>query len=291
MAREIVISADSSGFPGRPETWKALWQSPLETSGLGGRFVGTEMFPWWGVAWTRMLLGEADKLGWPVASMHGRTGGVHEGYDWTDRVVMMGLNAMLVDTPTMIDEFGLRVPRLVIHGPEARERAMWEALVNGTGPKVNEMDVENHLHVGADGTAMAVAIGLCEMGIRAGMVFDLVHDWQSFSHVRTDARKIGIVVNNLTWTMEQARQGYIDVVHLHVPLGVNNDSLRLEIRKPLLREVARVFNSPEYDGVAGTVGVENQQGVADSIYLREGRVGEQVEWNKRILGLVAQAGL
>src|SRR3989344_418794 len=285
---KLGLSADCSGVFGRPDLWKELWNGPLESSGLKPRFAGIEFFGWFGTEWTDSLISKARTERMPLIGYHALTGGIHDAYSWINRVEMLGLNEIMVPTAVAMLKYGMEVPYILIHSPEARRMKVRKLLGTSSEKLVKFIYTENHLHIGADGTALSVAREFKDLGYESGVMFDLKHDWDGLSHVRMVSVRAERVAKNLRWVLEEALRGGIDKVGVHVPMGRNGDSLSRDVWYEILPRVGELINSPEMREVIDVVIIEDQQRFPEVIAVPWWKVEEIKAWNTRVLSVVAE---
>ncbi|MEK7091318.1 MAG: hypothetical protein AAB887_02315 [Patescibacteria group bacterium] len=183
-----AVSADSSGLlTGTPKMWQKLWGEAIDLHREG--FVGFEMFPWGWLKGTEAILKQAGELKIPMAAIHGRTGGIHDAYSWADRMILMTLNEIMPDSVSLIKNFGRRVPRILLHAPEFRNSGLIRYLADNSRV-VKDLSVENHMHIGASGTALEVALVLKRAGVEGvSLTFDLFHCGDAVNHYGNDWEK------------------------------------------------------------------------------------------------------
>lgn len=294
MAEKIRwgVSADSSGLlTGRPAMWQRLWGEAIASHKRG--FVGVEIFPWLNVDYTRSMMADAAKLGLEISGIHGRTGGIHDAYSLFGRMIMTVLNKGMVDTCELITTLGRQVPKILVHAPEIRRKDVRRLLDRQPG-LVNCIAIENHLHIGAAGTALDVALMLKRSGVNVELVFDLFHCWSAVDHLKVIRRWNEVRKQNEMLLNNVAAH---DIkVSYHLPIGPGGDGLPLEFITQrsygrFWRALAKDLERGEKDGLVGTRTIENQQVFWEAVGVFGQAVSRQVEWNKRVVTVLADCGV
>ena len=204
-----------------------------------------------------------------LEGMHLRTGGIHEAYSWKDRAILAGLNWAMVNTPEARNEnvkFAMRIkPDTFFY-------------------------IEIHKHVGAYGTSVAVARDGVMSGLKVGVMFDLWHDFESLNHHNDDAKKIKLLVSNLEWVLQQAKQENISGVGLHIPLGLS-DCLPKHNQANILYSVGKLINEPRYSKYVKHIVLENQPLPLDAISMPFWKIKQYAKENEEKLRLIRESGL
>lgn len=285
-SRSLVISADQGGIFISPKIWADLYLGSINKLGLNDCFVGTEMYPWIHPRLVESVMGEFKLLGVGLEGMHLRTGGIHEAYNWKDRVILAGLNVAMVKTTKSIELWNTDFQYMLMHSPEARQLDVKRIM-----SKYPEtlFYIENHQHIGADGTCVAIAkIGKMS-GLNLRVMLDLWHDLESFDHI-DEPKRVDFLINNLEWVLSQAQQGHISGVGLHVSLG-RTDNLSKSSWNTILTRVGKSINKPEFSQYVQHIVLENQPLHLDAISMPFWRVKQYSEENEEKLKLIKETGL
>lgn len=285
-SRSLVISADQGGIFISPKIWADLYLNSINKLDLKNHFVGTEMFPWIHPRLVESVMGEFKLLGVGLEGMHLRTGGIHEAYNWKDRVILAGLNVAMVKTTKSIELWNPDFKYMLMHSPEARRLEVQQTM--NKYPKTL-FYIENHQHIGADGTCVAIAkIGKMS-GLNLRVMFDLWHDLESLNHI-DEPKRVDFLINNLEWVLTQAQQGHISGVGLHVPLG-RTDNLPKSSWNTILSRVGELINNPEFSQHVRHIVLENQPLPLDAISMPFWRVKQHARENEEKLKLIKDSGL
>ena len=272
--RSLFVAADGHGLLGLWEELNKDWRGAIENY-PHVRFSGFEFYPWAfqgliqnaGGSLDRQVM-QARRNGVLLAAIHMRTGGVHDVYGWFNRSKLFLLNEAMLPTIQAMREIGCTVEYGVLHAPEARNGGLMQCFMDD--PRLLPyMLIENHGHVGSDGTALSVARDLHDLEVPAGVMFDLMHSYQCTHYLDTDAtRRIDMLLKNLKWVLESAVVGDITTVGLHVPMGTDlSDALPYGIRKQILKEIVAMVNDPRYKPMVKFVTIEGQRNLPDALVL------------------------
>ena len=291
------VSADSSGLlTGTPVMWQRLWGEAIASHKEG--FVGFEMFPWGWLAGTEAILKQAQELEIPIAAIHGRTGGIHDANTWADRMILMTLNEIMPDSISLIKNFGRRVPRIVLHTPEFRNVELIRFLADdGNREVVRDVSIENHMHIGASGTALEVALILKRARVkRVSLTFDLFHCGNAANHYGNDwTRRWKEVRAQAEEVLDGAARNDLKV-HFHLPVGPGRDGLPTKFitdgsTRKLWRQLGGDLEQAEKSGLVGVRTIENQQVFLEAIGVYGGAVARQIKWNREVVNVLAGEGV
>ncbi len=286
--RQLVVSTDSSGMFGTPNHWQDVWGFAKEDS----RFAGFEMLGWGGRMrfWTDFLIENAEKTGCNIVGIHGRTGGLHDAYSFSHRVVLGTLNNLLIPTPELVTRYGSQVSYILVHGPELRLHPNRVA-IHENRYKIRQLCIENHIRPGAVGSALELVRELRFDGVNAALTFDLFHYASAHDH-RPRGNGFAEVwretMRTVDWILKETdANGEPIPVKFHIPMGLNpEDSLPIsEINDNMWCEFG-----DRLDGHPGLqVVIENQQQGRDLLRTTPRSRAAQRDRNKILVDTLTDA--
>ncbi len=283
--RRTLVSTDSLGILGTPRLLNELYKFDL-----AGKIDGLEMIGWAGISGLRLrsLISEAQGYGWKVDGIHGRTGGLHDSFSVRHRLLLLSLNLALTETRPLAKNFA-DIPYILIHTPVLRSHDNVEALKKY---RQGLVFCENHIRITGAGGALEGVIRLRQLGIKAGLMFDLLHYFEA-DH---DSLDFDTKWNNGLLYLEKVILESRDFTGREFPLGIHlsmgrnlSDSFAgRELTVERLKRLAQVINAN--DRVVYFV-IENLDKFP-SIIIPFGRfINMQRDWNERNLAKLSVAGL
>jgi hypothetical protein len=291
IERRVVVSTDSSGVLGTPrDVWQEVWGFMEDYPG----FQGYEMIGWGGRLsfWTDSLLSQAEKAGCKVVGIHGRTGGLKDGDNPAEGVVMTFINAFIVPTPELIRHYGSRLEYVLVHSPQMYPDQHFSALEpKNCGPKFGKLYIENNVRrEGLSDTVRVVKEIFNHYGIQAGVMFDLCHYVRSLGVGHSVGENWEMAMDKLQELFNlKYGNGKPLGVGIHLPVGLSGDSLPVE---EYTADMWKRFKALLDQRPGILVVIENQQlGFRDKVLPSKSSMRKQRERNQRIADLLVKNGI
>lgn len=239
MKPEVLVSSDAVGILGSLQQLAEIYSKALPL--LGADKLAIEMLAW---RHTIALLKPSKPLNTQekpvfVRGVHGPLGSVSEAASVLEFINIGQINMVMADLmPALLArpdlfETGKSGNYFLVHEPELRRKGSFEALQS---QNTGHILVENVLTPGSLAATIAGVEKLKAAGISAGIMLDLVHAIKEYTQSLETLHTLGQEQFNAAWKkvlsdaekiMEKLpRSGF------HIPIGVNGDSLPLELMGP-----------------------------------------------------------
>lgn len=283
--RKTLVSTDCLGVLGTPRLLSEVYKFDLAR-----KIDGLEMIGWSGTSGSRLrsLIFEAQKYRWKVYGVHGRTGGIHDSFSIQHRLFLMTLNLALIETRTLAKNYE-DIPYILIHTPVLRSHTDVAALKEYRKELVF---CENHIRITGAGGALEGVIRLRQLGIKAGLMFDLFHYFEAdHDSLDFDAKwnnGLAYLEKVILKSRDFNEQEFPVGIHLSMGRNLSDSFENRELTVERLKRLARVINADER--VVYFV-IENLDKFP-AIIIPVGRfINRQRDWNKRNLEKLSEAGL
>lgn len=239
MKPEVLVSTDAVGIFGNLQQLAEIYSKALPV--LGVDQLAIEMLAWRHTIALQKLSKPLNTQEKPVSvrSVHGPLGPVSEAASFLEVINIAQINVVMADLmPALLArpdlfEAGKSGNYFLVHEPELRRKGSFEALkAQNTG----HILVENVLTPGSLAQTVAGVEKLKAAGVSAGIMIDLVHAIKEYTQSLKTLHTLSPEKFNAVWKkvlsdsekiMEKLpRSGF------HIPIGVNGDSLPIELMEP-----------------------------------------------------------
>lgn len=268
--REFFISNDSTGMFGTATTFDRVWGFAK-----GSNFAGVEAIGW---KWLQYLMPGYKSLGIKKIGIHGRTGGVHDPYNFYERFKLQMINQFILPTDSLL-KLNYDVEYVLVHAPELRDTVSADLVAMMQNCNNKTIFVENHLRPGALDATRAIVIDLRKDKINAGLMIDFLHvlkfeNPHAVNFSQAWQRTTEKILRNI---QEAQREDPLMPIGFHVPIGVE-DGLPSELMTDSeWKDIAElVMSAPN-----AKVRLENQQKFVNSFILTPKMARAQREENER----------
>ncbi|MFA5827948.1 MAG: hypothetical protein WC841_01100 [Candidatus Shapirobacteria bacterium] len=285
----VSVSTDIAGAPGRlDQVREAYSRVDLVKSGIGLEVVGLSRIKW----------SEYNNLGLKVNGIHGPPGCRAEAASKPPSLRSLFMGAVfdyLIVDPTRLVEISKKFPGayILVHLPVVNsEKKIADMVGISQGFPANRLMVENLPEANSMGLTIAAVGRLKELGVRAGVMIDLVHLLYELSQ-SGDIITGKIVEKYWENALQIIRQtaSTIDTVGLHVPIGLKqNDSL--PVVEMTLKKWTSLGKLLQECPPIKYVTIENQREELQSAFLIDrGMMQTLIERNGKIMSLLREAGV
>jgi len=276
LERPFLVSSDSSGLLGTPETWRRVWEPAFEKS----NFKGFEMIGWGGKleAWTKYLIDQAEINGCNIVGIHGRIGNEHTPHPISNFKALLG-NNLIIDTQSLTRDYGDKFEYILFHAPELENPRGFE-VVSKHGADIKQIFVENHLSIGSLGKAIEIAERLKHKDINAGVMFDLFHYFNASDQALPIEKRWKNLMHQVRRVTEATQNKQDITLGFHVPIGTNLiDSFPPEVSNHMWQDFSDILN--QYPEIM--IVFENRQLGIDQLLLSPNAARKQSQHNRMIL--------